>query len=304
MTSDNRIFMRLIEIDDPYDHFQFKYGSGGSWEDVNLTKQLYESALDLINEIHTRVVALEASVTTKIDVDTDPDNHYFRLYVYEEPANATDFYLKFTSDEEPLANLLGLETTGAAPWTFSSASSGGTQVLYGDHNLAYCWFPYRLDANNQGWRRNMSDNWRGVTAGNGRIVGVEVEDAFYQKEFHFPFEPAHNVYRARARNDYEDVRCAEYFFDTCRTVQIVDTASANPRGFWYVHDATEWDGTSGVSAMDGADDGIHFSYSSSPNKYVFCSPPPTNPINTNNPMSRGTDFADVVFRATTADYPS
>ena len=295
MASDRPIFLRPVEVVAPLNtggfHFQFSVNNGGAWSNITIPSGVYASVVTLCYAIEFQLDAAGLAVTARPYAATLA--HSFLLKF----TGAGTLKIKFDAGvipETALRKLMGFDSDAPAGWA-------GT--LYAPLNFGNQWYPYRNPSDREGFQSDQKAAFKGVKVAQGQLVGIGVPTVFADRDFEFPMEPVTNVLKQFCTNEYEVARCAETFFLECRTAQVNISTHDNPRGFWFVPDMTVLNNLQ-LQQMRGVTDGIHFHYTSSPDKWCYGNPPPGGPDFFKVAVSRGQAFYDVNFNMATADVPT
>lgn len=293
MSTARQGFFRPIEITPSYQDITI---DGTAYQ---LPLGLYESLLTLVYELNYICESEDANYHCILVEDTSgsvvPNTPRVAFYNADTLDTMT---VTFTDDT--LRNALGFDST-QDPLTVSPQS---TETA--NYPPKFCWIPQFRDYSRSRFSIRHDRRFAGLEARNGRLSGLTANSKQYQRQFAFAHEKAENVREEAASSSWYEDLCFEYFYDAMRTTGPQQATTANPLGCYYIPDWTVYCGASPTVAIPSSMDegGIHFDYSSSPDRYLFCHPSGTADISVEPSLPVGINYYNVSFTLHAASCPS
>lgn len=250
---------RPIEITASNKDFRFGYDAVGP-SVFAIPEGLYGSVLTLITEIEAAIAVTYANIDVYLTSD-------FKIaFDYTGASTITLDWL-----DNDLGPLLGFYREGieAAP-------------MVAGYTPQHCWLPTYETSDPEAWK--YTPVFSGAVSVSGLLSGISLASGRYNRTATWPVEYDYNSKISRAVTSTswaattyypQQERCFEQFIDDVKTAEpTASTAEGiNMKGFYIIHDRSVYTGTSPTVAIPSSmgSGGVDTEFSSSPDRYVYCS---------------------------------
>lgn len=237
-------FLRPVEITDDNNTISIYYSS--AWNDVTIDNGVYSTV---------------RSVLDAFEDEADNDSLPVSSFTITKSSDDTDLRVTLAFSES-----VQIHATSLIGFTGDEAPSAGTS-FESSMRPEFCWVPQYQVANQSRFFLNQKDVFNGKQSRSGFLAGIGsgTSQIFY-RQLDFVNELAANVSLEACTTSCEALRCAEYFFWQCRTINPSVSTYPSPRGFYFFPD---WGDVNDIPAQQDKG-GINFDYENAPDTYVFC----------------------------------
>lgn len=218
------IFARPVEITAATKDFSVGATRGGAHIAHELDTGTYIGIPTVLYELEAHLREYDATMDVTV-VSSGADYGKVRI------GNSVAFDITWV--DTGLRDLLGFDPN----YTYSTSSSSGTDYyVLGTYTPLYCWFASHHTADDDLWKSDCAEVFRGKRAANGNMVGIRTGSPIYERTMDFVGEPAANVWESMCTTSAESARCLEkQIRDSLLSTASSDT-SPSVRGFTMFYD--------------------------------------------------------------------